>query len=208
MSREVRGWAGLPEDGIAPGPKGVAVPEVDASAPLASRDFRPRGLAFRAAILSQPGWAKPISSRTRSHKWGRSNRARPQNATCHRIRGGDDGIRTHDLRNASAALSQLSYVPNTVCFPYYSRLSDAMVHTELRICALRIGTLRSPECRSESLPSGRCVSLHSATATYQDSRPTRGSVSTSGWRFWSVTLARSCFRITFFLRFGTATIVP
>jgi len=87
-------------------------------------------------------------------------------------------------------------------------LSDAMVHTELRICALRIGTLRSPECRSESLPSGRCVSLHSATATYQDSRPTRGSVSTSGWRFWSVTLARSCFRITFFLRFGTATIVP
>ena len=25
--------------------------------------------------------------------------------------GGDDGIRTHDLRNASAALSQLSYVP-------------------------------------------------------------------------------------------------
>ena len=122
--------------------------------------------------------------------------------------GGDDRIRTGDLRNASAALSQLSYVPNTVCFPYYSRLSDAMVHTELRICALRIGTLRSPECRSESLPSGRCVSLHSATATYQDSRPTRGSVSTSGWRFWSVTLARSCFRITFFLRFGTATIVP
>ncbi len=28
-----------------------------------------------------------------------------------RFSGGDDGIRTHDLRNASAALSQLSYVP-------------------------------------------------------------------------------------------------
>ena len=28
------------------------------------------------------------------------------------IFGGDDGIRTHDLRSASAALSQLSYVPN------------------------------------------------------------------------------------------------
>src|SRR2546427_313202 len=57
------------------------------------------------------------------------------------IFGGDDGIRTHDLRSSSAALSQLSYVPNTICFPYYSRLSDVLVQENfgLRIadCGLR-----------------------------------------------------------------------
>src|SRR2546426_9094220 len=54
--------------------------------------------------------------------------------------GGDDGSRTHDLRSASAALSQLSYVPNTICFPYYSRSADILVHGELRIADFGLRT--------------------------------------------------------------------
>src|SRR5713101_2695422 len=44
-----------------------------------------------------------------------------------RVSGGDDGIRTHDLRNASAALSQLSYVPTDI-----SSISDW--HTTKQHC--------------------------------------------------------------------------
>ncbi len=41
-----------------------------------------------------------------------------------RIRGGDDGVRTHDLRLAKPALYQLSYIPDESSF--YSSLAGAL----------------------------------------------------------------------------------
>ena len=99
-----------------------------------SRRAPRRGYPLRILPLPPGGVSLPhiplevVGSIHHITKIGAKSKSRPAP-----IFGGDDGIRTHDLRSASAALSQLSYVPNTICFPYYSRLSDDLVHKELRI---------------------------------------------------------------------------
>src|SRR2546426_1749982 len=62
--------------------------------------------------------------------------------------------------------------------------------------------------RSESQPHDVAPIGHVPAGHYQDSPPTRGPVSTPGWRVRSVILPRSCFNVTFFPRTGGATILP
>jgi hypothetical protein len=50
--------------------------------------------------------------------------------TCDLITGGDDGVRTHDLRLAKPALSQLSYIPNGINASAATRLTLGRLFTK------------------------------------------------------------------------------